>query len=207
MKTLPRLIQLVLFATLLIQPDAARAVYDPYLGRWLSRDPIGEEGGINLYGYVENGPIMRTDPLGLQMGIPAWMWNARAEIEGGLNKCTTTTMAGKLNAMGDALAQPPVKAAMVAYGVAALIEPLALDEAVAAIKQNLKIDGPQTNKDGATGRICQIRWGNTPLLRLDYHAIPGSGGKPRLHLNIGPGQGKNSIHIPIPFDNWPPFFR
>ena len=27
-------------------------VYDPALGRWLSRDPIAERGGINLYGYV-----------------------------------------------------------------------------------------------------------------------------------------------------------
>ena len=39
--------------------------YDPDLGRWLSRDPIGETGGINLYGYVGNNPVNATDPLGL----------------------------------------------------------------------------------------------------------------------------------------------
>jgi RHS repeat-associated protein len=39
--------------------------YDPQLGRWLSRDPIGEEGGINLYGYVGNDPLNYVDPLGL----------------------------------------------------------------------------------------------------------------------------------------------
>ena len=38
--------------------------YDPNLGRWLSRDPIEEDGGINLYGYVENDSINRSDPLG-----------------------------------------------------------------------------------------------------------------------------------------------
>jgi RHS repeat-associated protein len=40
--------------------------YNPKLGRWLSRDPIEEEGGINLYGYVGNGPIGSVDPLGLE---------------------------------------------------------------------------------------------------------------------------------------------
>ena len=39
--------------------------YDPNLGRWLNRDPIGERGGINLYGYVTNNPTNVTDPLGL----------------------------------------------------------------------------------------------------------------------------------------------
>jgi len=39
--------------------------YDADLGRWLSRDPIEEEGGINLYAYVHNTPINRIDLLGL----------------------------------------------------------------------------------------------------------------------------------------------
>lgn len=38
--------------------------YDPTNGRWLTRDPIGYEGGINLYGYVGNDPSNRWDPLG-----------------------------------------------------------------------------------------------------------------------------------------------
>ena len=39
--------------------------YVPELGRWINRDPIGERGGINLYAFVENGPIERADRVGL----------------------------------------------------------------------------------------------------------------------------------------------
>jgi RHS repeat-associated protein len=39
--------------------------YNPPLGRWLSRDPIGDAGGINQYGFVKNRPVSRFDVLGL----------------------------------------------------------------------------------------------------------------------------------------------
>jgi RHS repeat-associated protein len=40
--------------------------YHSSLGRWLSRDPIEEEGGLNLYGYLENKPSEAVDPLGFR---------------------------------------------------------------------------------------------------------------------------------------------
>jgi len=42
----------------------ASAHYDPTLGRWLNRDPIAEDGGVNLYGFVGNDGVDRTDLLG-----------------------------------------------------------------------------------------------------------------------------------------------
>jgi RHS repeat-associated protein len=38
--------------------------YDPITGRWPSRDPIGERGGINLYGFVGNDGLNGIDLLG-----------------------------------------------------------------------------------------------------------------------------------------------
>jgi RHS repeat-associated protein len=39
--------------------------YDPNLQRWVNRDPIEEDGGINLYGFSENNPINICDLFGL----------------------------------------------------------------------------------------------------------------------------------------------
>ena len=39
--------------------------YDPVTGRWPSRDPIEEHGGLNLYGFVNNDGVDWVDYLGL----------------------------------------------------------------------------------------------------------------------------------------------
>ncbi|MFD2257167.1 RHS repeat-associated core domain-containing protein, partial [Luteolibacter algae] len=40
--------------------------YDPVTATWLSPDPLGEAGGLNLYGYVGNDPVNYWDPFGLE---------------------------------------------------------------------------------------------------------------------------------------------
>jgi RHS repeat-associated protein len=47
--------------------------YNASTGRWLSQDPIGERGGMNLYGFVGNQPGQFVDILGLTWWKP-WTW-------------------------------------------------------------------------------------------------------------------------------------
>ena len=40
-------------------------LYSPMLGRFLQADPVGYEGGFNLYAYVADDPVNMSDPTGL----------------------------------------------------------------------------------------------------------------------------------------------
>jgi RHS repeat-associated protein len=56
--------------------------YSPQLGRWLSRDPIGERGGVNVYAMVLNNPTNLHDKFGL--------------AEDDLDRCTCLEDIGKM---------------------------------------------------------------------------------------------------------------
>ena len=49
---------------------ARNRYYAAHLGRWLTRDPIGYQGGINLYAYVASSPVGNVDGEGLVAWIP-----------------------------------------------------------------------------------------------------------------------------------------
>ena len=64
--------------------------YDPVTGRWPSRDPVGEWGGLMLYNFVANDPVNYWDYLGLTIigpdgerypGIPEALEEARRQEE------------------------------------------------------------------------------------------------------------------------------
>ena len=40
--------------------------YDPLIGKWLSKDPLEEDGGINLYNFTKNSPLNFWDNYGLE---------------------------------------------------------------------------------------------------------------------------------------------
>jgi len=58
----------IALAILLTASYSASAFYDPSTGRWVSRDPIGERGGVNLYEFVNNNSLSWFDSFGLCCG-------------------------------------------------------------------------------------------------------------------------------------------
>jgi hypothetical protein len=68
----------------LVLAQSALGFYNPSTGRWLSRDPIEESGGKNLYAFVGNNPISRFDRFGLtdQQCTKCGVKSARLEVLG-----------------------------------------------------------------------------------------------------------------------------
>ncbi|MBM3854084.1 MAG: hypothetical protein FJ399_13175 [Verrucomicrobia bacterium] len=65
------------FSTKFTDPETGlvyygRRYYDPGLGRFLNRDPLGEAGGHNLYAFVGNSPVNGYDYLG-GTGFLSWL--------------------------------------------------------------------------------------------------------------------------------------
>jgi len=57
------------FSTKYLDPETGfsyygHRFYNPSTGRWLSRDPIGEKGGVNEYAFVGNATQEKVDPFG-----------------------------------------------------------------------------------------------------------------------------------------------
>jgi RHS repeat-associated protein len=68
---------------------------NPDVGRWINRDPIVEDGGMNLYGFAANSPLSHFDILGLlgcfecgswsNVGGPYWELTRATTIQIGIN--------------------------------------------------------------------------------------------------------------------------
>lgn len=157
---------------------------DPATGRWLSRDPIGEEGGVNLYGCVFNDPIMWTDTLGLKTCM------GQARVLGGNPK----TVGGKSG-------YPPGK---VKEGTAA-IDP-AQWGGMSVVKGNLdQISGVITDSSGNTvgsfSGVSDVIGGDSPTkgvknVRTALKKL--NKGKLIIELVTGEDLGTQTITLEVP---------
>ena len=70
MKTHRTLFSMLIALLSIVMTHSAHAFYNPETGRWMNRDPIGERGGLNLYGMVGNDIVNKVDASGLLPVIP-----------------------------------------------------------------------------------------------------------------------------------------
>lgn len=178
--------------------------YDGVVGRWTSKDPIGFAGAdANLYSYCRNDPINLTDAAGLAATGGASLTNCIKVLK---DLYVAATLPGQNAAEYWATESvspdnsPIERAIATGFGVfASLWTPRTALQTVGtltlagALRDPSKwhIDGPAARGT----RVVQLRYSNTPILRIDYGRYPGSGGVPKLHLHVLPDM--NSWHIPL----------
>ena len=92
--------------------------YDPGTGKFINRDPIGYQGGANLYGFCEGNPINWSDPSGLDRdwldntadfthgaggiiscGLTDWI-DHKLGVDGGIDKHSKAFHAGQITGVG-----------------------------------------------------------------------------------------------------------
>jgi RHS repeat-associated protein len=90
--------------------DYGYRYYDPLTGRWPSRDPIGEKGGLNLYAFVLNDGVNDYDILGREPAAQAAATAAarnQANQAGRANNPVASNAYNRGAAAADEAASPP----------------------------------------------------------------------------------------------------
>jgi len=87
--------------------------YNTGLGRWVNRDPIGENGGMNLYGMVGSNPVSGIDSLGL---YEAWGEEFTERHEGFSEKVYVDSKGKRTIGIGFNIDDPTIRAALSSRG-------------------------------------------------------------------------------------------
>nr|WP_028672452.1 RHS repeat-associated core domain-containing protein [Saccharospirillum impatiens] len=156
--------------------------YDPEIGRWTTKDPIGFAGGLNHYGYVENDPVNLIDSEGNLPSFPQWAVDGAAAfgdtITFGMTDKVRDWMGTNSVVNKDSTAYNAGEVAGVVYGFAAGGAGLA--------RAGLRIERGNWKQAG--------QW------------VAGKGQK-KWHFHYGTAPGLTKHHLPYQFLNWSQNFK
>jgi RHS repeat-associated protein len=105
---------------LVVHEDSGAREYDPEIGRWVERDPIGFAGGLDTFDYVDDSPVDHVDRSGLlsDFDLTCGVQGASRERvrEAFVDAAPGVALVGAVGgvaAIAVVAAPPPVKAAVV----------------------------------------------------------------------------------------------
>ena len=165
--------------------------YDPVIGRWTTRDPLGFAGGdTNLYGYVLQDPVNGIDPLGLKCGCNQGQstggQNNVGQPASGLNM-NDWSFAQELSAGSSATVDSSGGIAIQAGGTAG---PLGTDQFGYFVTQR-----PLALNGGYEPVATPMNWGNPTYYSSGF---VGSGGTNTMIFSAMSGAGGNRWFINFP---------
>jgi len=160
--------------------------YDPLTGRWPSRDPIEEAGGVNLYAFVRNDPTDLIDLRGLFVEEVKFACNAVEEAA----KRLGAQVAVEVGTAAETACSVGSKAVISVNGaIIAVVACTTCTMGDATIPKPIYFDPPGTGTDTGTedpppAKCKKCLPCTPPVLTLMYEIAPGASRTTGAHVGV-----------------------